>query len=287
MGISKNTRAVWFTDNLIYRLEPYCILRGFWGSIAHNTYEENVTHDDKDIMGIFVPPEDVVFGIRNMETIERMINEKLSQKRTVIWDIVYYSLPKYLNLILKQNPNVIMLLWLSDKHYITKTKFGKRLIDVRDKLISKRCYDSFCGYAHGQLHRMTHHAPTGRMGAKRKELVERFGYDVKNASHLIRLLKMGLEVLTTGEMQVERSDNNMLLEIKRGEWPLKKVLEYSDKLFQLMDEAYVRSPLQNRVDESVVNVLCEEITMDFYKVKGGLNEANDSKGIFNAFFKRF
>lgn len=265
MDISKNTRAVWFTDGLIQRLEPYCILRGFRGSIAHNTYEENTTHDDKDIMGIFVPPEDIVFGIRNMETIERTMDEKLSQKRIVTWDIVYYSLPKYLNLILKQNPNVLTLLWLSEKHYITKTELGQRLIDLRKELLSKKCYDSFCGYAHGQLHRMTHHAPTGKMGAKRKELVERFGYDTKNAGHLIRLLKMGLETLTTGEIQVEQPDNNMLLEIKRGEWTLKKVLDYADKLFQLMDEAYVRSPLQNRINESVVNTLCEDITMDFYK----------------------
>jgi len=263
--INENTRAVWFTDNLIKRLEPYCILRGYRGSIAYNTYEEKTTHDDKDIMGIYIPPEDVIFGIRNMETIERMMDEKLSQKRTIVWDIVYYSLPKYLNLILKQNPNVIMLLWLAEKHYIKKTKLGEKLINARDQLVSKQCYQSFCGYAHGQLHRMTHHHPTGRMGAKRKELVERFGYDVKNASHLIRLLKMGVETLLTGEMIVERPDNNMLLEIKRGEWSLKKVLDYSDKLFQLMDEAYVKSPLPNKVNEPFVNMLCEEIITEFYR----------------------
>ena len=266
-SLSKQTRAIFMTDHLLARLDLYIILLGYRGSIAHNTYEESTTHDDKDIMGIFIPPEDVTFGIRNMETIERMKDEKLSQKRTVTWDIVYYSLPKYLNLILKQNPNVIMLLWLSEKHYIRKTRFGQRLIDNRDRLLSKKCYDSFCGYAHGQLHRMTHHTSTGRMGEKRKELVERFGYDVKNASHLIRLLKMGLETLTTGEMLVERPDNNMLLEIKRGEWPLQKVLDYSDRLFQLMDEALVKSTLQNRVDEPFVNNLCEEITMEFYGVK--------------------
>jgi len=36
----------------------------------------------------------------------------------------------------------------------------------------------------------------------------------------------------------------------------------------LMDEAYVRSPLKNRVDEPFVNLLCEDIIMDFYKAKG-------------------
>lgn len=253
-------------DKLLAELEPYCILTGYRGSIAHNTYEENVTHDDKDVMGIFVAPEDITFGIRRMETVERMVDEKLSQKRTVTLDIVYYSLPKYLNLVLKQNPNVLCMLWLAEKHYIKKTPLGEKLIKNRDKLLSKKCYASFCGYAHGQLHRMTHHSPTGRMGAKRKELVERFGYDTKNASHLIRLLKMGIEVLATGELLIERPDNNMLLEIKRGEWKLEKVLKLSDKLFGQMNEALIHSPLQNKVSEPFVNELCKWITIEYYKM---------------------
>ena len=112
---------------------------------------------------------------------------------------------------------------------------------------------------------MTHHVPTGRMGAKRKELVDKFGYDTKNAAHLIRLLKMGIEALNTGELIVERPDNNMLLEIKRGEWPLQKVLDYSDSLFRLMEDSLVKSILPAKVEYGFVNNLCMDITKDFYK----------------------
>jgi predicted nucleotidyltransferase len=253
-------------DKLIDGLEENVILKGYRGSIAHGTYEENTTHDDKDIMGIFVAPENCIFGIDNIETIDRAIPEKLSEKRTVIWDIVYYSIKKFLSLILKQNPNVIMMLWLDEKYYIKKTFLGNILISHRLSLLSKQCYHSFSGYAYGQLHRMTHHQPTGQMGAKRKELVDRFGYDVKNAGHLIRLLKMGIEALTTGELLVERPDNNMLLEIKRGEWPLQRVLDYSDSLFRLMEEALVKSPLISRVDHDFINWLCIDITKRFYGI---------------------
>jgi len=253
----------------IEELESYCILKGYRGSIAHGTYDETMRYDDKDVMGVFVPPPNVIFGIDKMGTIEAMWDEKLSQKKTVIWDIVYYTLPKYITLLLKQNPNVIMFLWLSEKHYIKKTLLGKLLIDNRSKFLSKKCYHSFCGYAHGQLHRMTHHSPTGKMGAKRKELVKRFGYDVKNASHLIRLLKMGLETLVTGEMLVERPDNNMLLDIKRGEWSLKEVLKKSDELFEKLDEALIKSKLPNHVDREFANNLCIKITKEFYNQKEG------------------
>lgn len=252
-------------DKVLSELEEYVILRGYRGSISHNTYEETVTHDDKDVMGIFVPPEDVVFGLGKMETIERMVEEKVSQKKTIVWDVVYYSLPKYLNLVLKQNPNALCMLWLSEKHYLKKGSLGEKMVKNRDKLLSRECYKSFSGYAYGQLHRMTHIASTGKLGAKRKELVARFGYDVKNASHLIRLLKMGIEALILGELLIERPDNNMLLDIKRGEWELQRVLDYADELFGLLDRALVNSPLQNKVDYHFVNELCKWITMNFYK----------------------
>ena len=259
--------AIIYQDELIRRLEPYCILMGYRGSIAHDTYEENVLHDDKDLMGIYVPPEETTFGLQKMDTVERAIPEKLSQKRTVVWDIVYYSLPKYLSLVLKQNPNVLSLLWLEERFYLKRTKWGQRLIDSRQALLSKQCYQSFIGYSRGQLHRMTHHGPTGRMGAKRKELVEKVGYDSKNAGHLIRLLKMGIEALTLGELIVARPDNNMLLEIKRGEWPLQKVLDYADSLFRLIDEALVKSPLSAKVDFDFANNLCMGIMREFYREK--------------------
>ena len=252
-------------DEKLDMLEPYCILKGYRGSIAHNTYDSNLPYEDKDIMGIFVLPREFLYGIRHIETVERSWDEKLSQVRSIPWDLVYYSLQKYLRLMLKQNPNVIMLLWLAEKHYIKRTKWGNMLIENRDKLLSKQCYKSFSGYAHGQLHRMAHHGPTGRMGAKRKALVKEFGYDVKNAGHLIRILKMGMETLSTGEMEVERHDNNMLLDIKRGKWSLQKVLDYANELFKLVDQAFVASSLPEKVSEPFVNDLCEKITIGFWE----------------------
>ena len=252
-------------DKLLDELETNVILRGFRGSIAHDMFQEQITHDDKDVMGIFVPPENVIYGLDKIETIERMVDEKLSQKKTVTWDIVYYSLPKYISLLLKQNPNVLCMLWLNENHYLKKTRYGERLIADRDKFLTKQCYKSFSGYAYSQLYRMTHMAPTGQLGAKRKEIIKQFGYDVKNASHLIRLLKMGIEALTMEELIIARPDNNMLLEIKRGEWKLERVLKYADELFEKLEEALLKSTLPNKPDYDYANELCKWITINFYK----------------------
>lgn len=104
----------------------------------------------------------------------------------------------------------------------------------------------------------------GYMGAKRRELVRRVGYDAKNAAHLIRLLRMGIEFLVEGELHVERQDAEQLLEIKRGDWSLNRVKEEAERLFKLAEEAYVRSSLPATLDAQKAEQLCMEIVAAYH-----------------------
>jgi uncharacterized protein len=104
----------------------------------------------------------------------------------------------------------------------------------------------------------------GYMGQKRRELVRRVGYDAKNAAHLIRLLRMGIEFLTEGRLHVERADAPELLDIKRGAWPLDKVIAESERLFQLSQEAYVRSTLPPEPDRARAERLCVEMISEYH-----------------------
>ncbi|HSE26314.1 MAG TPA: nucleotidyltransferase domain-containing protein [Pyrinomonadaceae bacterium] len=107
----------------------------------------------------------------------------------------------------------------------------------------------------------------GYMGKKRRELVRRVGYDAKNAAHLIRLLRMSIEFLTEGTLYVERADAVELLDIKRGVWPLEKVKAEAERLFQLAQEAYVRSPLPSEPDHRAAEHLCVELISEFHGLK--------------------
>lgn len=236
-----------------FDLIDHTILLGYRGSIVHGTYVPKKV-DDKDIIGICIPPKEYYFGLQRFEQYEKFEGE---------WDAVIYSLQKYIRLLLKNNPNVMSLLWLEDKHYIHKTVYGQMLIENRYIFSSKLAYKSFCGYAYGQLHRMTHGAHQGYMGEKRKKLVEKFGYDCKNASHLIRLLKMGIEFLTTGELQVDRPEKHQLIEIKRGLWSLGDVKKLADGLFEKLELAYIKSKLEEKPDYEAANNLTVEITEGF------------------------
>lgn len=91
-------------------------------------------------------------------------------------------------------------------------------------------------------------------------LIEKYGYDVKHAMHLIRLLHMGLEILTEGECRVLRPDNNYLMAIRYGEFTLDQIKKEAEKLFNLLDEAYVKSKLPDSPDAGKVNQLLINIT---------------------------
>lgn len=220
------------------------ILSGYVGSISHGTYrpKKNVI-DDKDVMGIFVPSEDNYLGLSCVEHINKFVGE---------WDTVFYEIRKFVRLLLNNNPNVLGLLWLENTMYIHRTEAGEELIRNRDKFLSKRCYKTFCGYAYSQLYKMENNACMGYMGDKRKRLVEKYGYDTKNASHLIRLLEMGIEALTEGKINVWRPNNAKLVAIKDGQFSLEQIKDEADELFKEMRSAYVRSKLPDDPDQKSI-----------------------------------
>jgi predicted nucleotidyltransferase len=228
------------------------ILSGYRGSIAHGMYvpPKNPTSvDDKDVMYIIVPEIEYYFGTKHYGS--RGTKEIKKDE----WDIVVYEALKFIGLLEQGNPNVLMMLWLQPNHYFHISEAGQLLIDNRSAFVGTHVYRSFTGYAYSQLHRMTHNAFQGHMGEKRRSLVDKFGFDTKNAAHLIRLLRMGIEFLRDGELQVQREDAAQLLEIKRGEWPLEKIVSEADRLFAVSEQAYLNSTLPKQPDKWMISKL--------------------------------
>ena len=236
-------------------IEEDCVILGWRGSVAHGTYVETATHDDKDLMGVVIPDKFhylglAAFGSKSTGTKEIMEGP---------WDVVCYELKKMFRLLIKGNPNVLALLWLPENLYLKVTEAGKMLIEGRNVFATKAVYHSFVGYARGQMHRMESGKSTRDLGAKRKELVEKFGFDSKNAAHLIRLVRMCIEFLTDGDLKVQRGDASELIDIKTGKWSLEEVKKEAQRLFNLADEAFIRSSLPAKVDMEAANSLCYNV----------------------------
>lgn len=236
-----------------------CILLGYRGSKVHGTWRPPTdpnSVDDVDIMGVIVGPREAYFGFGRQDTYERMEDDK---NTGLLWDGVFYDVKKFISLLCKMNPNVLSMLWMQPNDYIKVTPLGRLILDNRSLFVSKEAHKAFSGYAWGQFKKMENCKCMGYMGAKRKGLVEKYGFDTKNASHLIRLLKMGIEFLSTGQLNVKREDNSLLVDIKNGKYNLDWVKTEAHRLFALADEALVRSTLPERVDVKKAEELLVEI----------------------------
>lgn len=67
-----------------------------------------------------------------------------------------------------------------------------------------------------------------------------FGYDTKHAAHLVRLLRMGKEILTEGNVSVNRAgiDADEIIGIRKGSWKYDDLIEWADAETAKLDEIY-------------------------------------------------
>lgn len=259
-----NIKEILFPDTP-FDLPTSTVLLMRRGSEAHNLYippSSPESIDDRDVMGICIPPLKYYIGLKEWRHAES-IKE--------CWDVVLYEFRKFVDMLVKQNPNVVSMLWLRKEDYLYIHPVGQMLLDNKNLFrCRKAAFDSHMGYANSQLKRMTHMEHFGYMGAKRKQLVEKYGYDTKNAAHLIRLLHMGEEYMRTGELQPCRTtDREMLLDIKTGKWSLDKVHAYANECFDKCRKSYETGSLPEKIDYEAVDALVVECMRQFHKLIRG------------------
>lgn len=77
-----------------------------------------------------------------------------------------------------------------------------------------------------------------RFSGRHADFVSKHGYDTKFASHLIRLLMEGRELLTTGGIEFPLQYASELLAIKEGHLTVNEVIELADDLEQKMNDDF-------------------------------------------------
>lgn len=226
----------------------FMVCRG--GSATHGT---KLSTSDDDFFGVVVPPANRLIGLQGFDGWE---------PAGLGIDVRIYSLRKYIVLLLKNNPNVLETLWLRPEDYcptLTSWEFWK-LVMIRDIFSSMHAYHSFTGYAFDQLGRLETSRYSRNMGEKRKLMVDQFGYDPKNAAHLIRLFRSGIEFVRTAELMVYRPDAAELIEIKQGKWSLAEVKNEGERLAKEMKAAKEFAVLPDEPDVASAETFLMNVT---------------------------
>jgi len=102
----------------------------------------------------------------------------------------------------------------------------------------------------------------------RKSLVLKYGYDTKFASHLIRLVLEGIELLYTKNLIFPLEYADYIKDIKNGKYEMGQILEEFDILEKRLNKAQSESELPNYPDKTKINKLLIDILYNFhYKTK--------------------
>lgn len=100
---------------------------------------------------------------------------------------------------------------------------------------------------------------------KRALLEEKHGYDTKHAMHLCRLLKMGIEILRSGQVWVRRPDADWLREIRNGALSYEQLLEWVKSAESELALAESTSALPEEPDLDWAECLVVDTTEAFLK----------------------
>jgi hypothetical protein len=124
--------------------------------------------------------------------------------------------------------------------------------DNRKLFLHKGSYHKFRGYAYAQLHKIGTKADSSN--PKRQESIEKYGYDVKFAYHVVRLALEGEQILMEHDLDIERN-REVLKSIRRGEWTEEKLRKWFDEKEKHLEELYTKSDLRNTPDETAIKEL--------------------------------
>jgi len=236
---------------------------------------------DVDVYGFAIPPKDIIFPHLRGEILgfgrqinrfeqyqQHLVDDKEARK---MYDLSIYNIVKYFQLVMENNPNMIDSLFVPHRCVIHTTKVGNMVRDNRKMFLHKGSWYKFKGYSYSQMHKMDIKNPEG----KRAEDVEKHGYDLKFAYHVVRLLGEVEMILTEGDLDLERN-REQLKSIRRGEWTKEQITEYFSTKERELESVYLSSTLPMYPDETKIKNLLLQCLEEHYGSLSGVIQKPDS-----------
>lgn len=235
------------------------------GSIAYGCEDTSSKRkSDFDVYGFCIPPKKQVFPhldgeILGFGTQKQRFEQYLEHQRFDPdalggkgreYDFTVFSIVKYFQLVMENNPNCIDSLFTPQECVLHMTQVGNMVRENRTLFLHKGCFPKFKGYAFSQLHKMK----TKNTEGKRKEIRDEFGFDVKYALHLVRLLSEVEQILVEHDIDLRRN-SEQLKAIRRGEMTEEEVLKWASDKERHLEKLYAESTLRPKPDEAAIKTL--------------------------------
>jgi predicted nucleotidyltransferase len=258
----RRTPFMW-PDNVIHAFQSGSAMHGATGNKP----------SDLDIAGVYIQPPEMILGIPQMRIDEngekRQFDPDVQTWKTAgdharsgegDIDLSLYSLRKWANMAATGNTTALEFLFVrgADPTYI----WLEHIVGNYTDFISKKAGHHFIAFAKAMLLRLNGGA-TGKHG-QRPELEAEFGYDVKGAMHMLRVLGEGIELMKTGRITLPRPEVPFLKDVRNGRYKREEINTMADDLFALLEKCVQESALPDELDRAKISRIITEAQLVFW-----------------------
>lgn len=246
----------WLPDNVRYET-----------IMGSNCYGVALDTSDWDMVGYCVPPKDIVFphlaGV--IQGFGRQIQKFVCYQKHHVkvsgktYDLNSYNIVHYFRLCMECNPNMIDSLFVPRDCIVHGSIISEMIREKRKIFLHKGAWHRFKGYAYSQLHKMDNKKPVG----KRAEIVAKFGYDVKFAYHLVRLLGEVEQILHERNIDLRRNREH-LKAIRRGDIDECDIRKWAAEKEHTLERLYETSTIPHSPDEDAIKQLLLDCLEEHY-----------------------
>ena len=217
------------------------------GSVAYGVSDDL---SDYDVNGFFIPSTDRLFphlrghilGFDKDPKVPKAFQQHHIHTASREYDLNIYSISQYFKLCLENNPNMVDTLYTPRECVLHSTAISEMVRESRDLFLHKRCWPKYKGYAFQQMHKMKGKNP--EEDSKRWKLRERYGFDVKYAYHLVRLLLECEMILTEHSIDIRRHREH-LKAIRRGDVSQEDIEKWFASKETSLERQYENSTLRD------------------------------------------
>jgi predicted nucleotidyltransferase len=260
------TPPPWMYTNIHYVVDA--------GSRAYNTFNE---FSDYDIFGFCTTPKVMSFpwlegfipGFATPPPSFDRFHQQCSFEDKD-YDIQILGLIHCFNLLFKNSPDQIDLLWVRVENIRHITSTGQMVRDNRHKFLSKNVFHRYRGYAYAQFNKSENEKAVG----KRKDIRDKFGYDATFLSHAVRLVYECEQLLNEGELDLHKCRDHVLA-VKNGIIGLEDTKKWFNEYDSILRKSYENTKLPHSPPEDELKVLLLDCLENHY---GSLAKAIEMPG---------
>lgn len=137
---------------------------------------------------------------------------------------------------------------LNMPYELFKPEYHDELVREREYREEKRRWDNYVSWRDNR-------------NPQRRALEDKWGFDTKHGSHLVRLMTEGKELLLTGNITFPLENAEEIKAIKNGKYSYEEILDMAETMEKEFETWYEKSPLPKMPDRNKLKELYLEIVL--------------------------